>query len=215
MLLGVLCLYNFSCREIQPYEIQPHVNGYRLDGTVTTANGVPIKDVDVRLYYYYHRVSDTPIDTQRVYVADSTRIVDVAVYCPDNTFVRQLFLGYRAPGYLPRYRWDGFDYNGVPAPGGKYLIRYVVDTAIVKYSPVLLDGRTTATTDVFGQFTLDGNRLPIGDRFDIYDFANMYFGTYEVTPEIDIRLKKLTLSKLYTAIILTKDNIITRSFTLE
>lgn len=211
----LLACVSLHCRDIHPFEPPSSIAGYFLEGTVTSSNGVPISDVDVKLYYTYKRVGSTPIDTQRVYVTSPTHIVDVAVYTADYKFVRQLFLDYRSPGVVPVYRWDGFDENGVSVRSGKYLIRYVVDTAIVKYSPVIIDGHITTRTDIFGQFTFDTNDLPIGDRFDIYESFSVFYGVYEVEPEIEIGLRKLTVSKRFTSIAVTKDKRTTRTFILE
>ena len=211
----MLSCIGLSCRDIQPFEPPSQIVGYFLEGTVTSSNGVPISDVDVKLYYTNKRVGGTPIDTQLVVVTSATHIVDVAVYTAGYAFVRQLFLGYRSPGVLPVYRWNGLDENGASAGSGKYLIRYVVDTSIVKYSPVIIDGQLTARTDIFGHFTLGMKNLPIDERFDIYDSFGVFYGVYEVEPEIEIGLRKFTTSRRYTSIALTKDKTTTRTFILE
>ncbi len=212
-----LCLLAFvalSCREIQPLGDDTVINGYQLDGVVTTANGVPIGGVAVRLWYYYLPVYSGPTDTLQVFVTDSTKIVDIAVYTPDYHFVRQIFLGYRSPGPLPRYRWDGFDQFGNVAPSGKYLIRYAIDTVIYKYSPLVIDGRITAQTDPLGRFTLKGAQLPVGDVFDFWN-GPAYDGTSEIDAQIGIDLTKLSSFKRYEAVALTKDRITNYNFTLE
>jgi hypothetical protein len=204
----------FSCREVLPLESEPTIQGYQLNGSVTTPNGISLDSVGVQLYYNYSFVSDTPVDTVPVIVVNPSRILDIAVYTPSFQLVRQLFLGYRPAGVVPRALWGGIDQHGVPVPDGKYLIRYVVDTTIVKYSPVLIDGQRTVVTDNAGRFSLTSDRLPVGEYFDIYDDFNRYQGTYAVTSTIDLRLQKSTLSTDYLNIVLQKGKIITKAFIL-
>jgi hypothetical protein len=211
-LLIVLAL---GCREIQPLDVSTVIEGYELDGTVTTVNGVPIEGVSIRLWYDYRYVGDSPADTVTVVVTDSTKIVDVAVYTPDLRFVKQLFLGYRPTGPLSRFRWDGLDQFGGPAPSGKYLVRYAVDTVVVKFTPVVIDGRVTAVTDARGRFTLKGSQLPVGEVFDFYLGPNAYEGTYAIAPLIGLDLLKSSRVKRYGSITLLKNRITTSNFTLE
>jgi hypothetical protein len=213
---GCCIFVGLSCREIQPFggSVTP-IRGYQLDGEVTTSTGVPVEGVDVRLYFNYQYVSDTPVDTQTVYVRDPSRPVDIAVYTRDFLFVKQLYLGYKPAGPLPRWTWDGFDAAGKPVPGGKYFIRYVVDTVIVKYSPVIVDGHVTATSATGGMFSIGSSNLPIGDSFDLFDQYNTYAGTYEVVPAIDISLRKGNASASYTGIQLNTNQITKNVFILE
>ena len=215
VLAGILVVVCGSCREIQPFATTSEVQGYQLEGSVITSNGVAVDGVDVRLYYSYKFVSDFPTDTTRVVVTNPARPVDVAVYNSDLKFIRQLFLGYRAAGQVPRFTWDGFDASGKSAPGGKYFIRYVVDTVIVKFSPVLVDGHVTATTDAGGHFTFVPRNLPVGDRFDLYDFSNQYAGTYEIVSTIDITLRKGSSHASYASIPLILNQITKNVFTIQ
>ncbi len=214
-LAGILLVVCGSCREIQQFSPASEVQGYQLDGSVTTSNGVAVDGVDVRLYYSYNYVSDTPTDTTLVVVTNPAKPVDVAVYNSDLKFIRQLFLGYKAAGQVPRFTWDGYDASGNAVPGGKYFIRYVVDTVIVKFSPVLVDGHITATTDAGGHFTFAPRNLPVGDRFDLYDFSNQYAGTYEIVSTIDITLRKGSSHASFTNIPLILNKITKNVFTIQ
>ena len=205
----------FSCREIQPLQPSHSVNGYQLSGIVTTPDGLPLSGVEIRVFYNYDLVQNTPIDTQQVVVRDSSKIVDVAVYTSNYRLVQELFLGYRPTGPVPRFTWNGFDGDGNLVPSGKYLMRYVVDTVIVKYSTLIVDGHPTTLSDTSGHFTLTADRLPIDEVFDHYRLNNTYEGTYVVLPAIDITLKKSTLSKTYTGITLVRNRIMSIAFTLE
>ena len=127
-------------RDILPLESSSTIAGYQVKGIVTGQDGLPINAVNVRVYYYYGLLQNTPIDTLPVLVTDSTKIVDIAVYTSSYHLVREIFLGYRSPGRVPHYQWDGRDDNNKPVPNGKYLVRYVVDTAIVKFSTIIIDG---------------------------------------------------------------------------
>ncbi|MBI3364831.1 MAG: hypothetical protein HY033_07985 [Ignavibacteriae bacterium] len=214
-LIVVVGILAFSCRDILPLQPSNSTRGFQLNGTVTTPNGIPLDSVDVRVFYNYDLVQTTPIDTQQVLVKDPSRIVDVAVYTPDYQFVRQLYLSYWPVGPVPRFTWDGHDADGALVPSGKYLIRYVVDTLIVKYSTVIIDGHRTTTTDPKGRFTLSAARLPVEEMFDHYRSNNTYEGTYRVLPEIDLVFTKSPLSKTYTGVSLDKNRITTVAFTLE
>ena len=212
---AILCAALSSCRDILPFENTTSIQGYQLNGTVTTPNGVAIDSVAVRLYYNYEFASDTLSDPQQVIVTKPVSLVDIAVYTPRFDFVRQLFFDYRPTGIVPRARWNGRDANGNLVPSGKYLIRYVVDTTIVKYSPAIIEGHVSATTDMKGHFTLTDDRFPVGDVFDLYDDANIYRGSYRVKSSVDIDMRKLTLHVSYSNVDLQKDRITTGIFILQ
>lgn len=204
-----------ACREIQPPDFELPIQGYALDGTVTTTNGVPVEGVEVKLYYDKALVSVDPTDTQQVIVTDPSKPVDIAVYTTDYQLVQQLFLGYQPAGVLPRWPWSGHDDQGNLVPSGKYLLRYVVDTVIVKFSPLIVEGHPTAVTDGLGHFTISGARLPIGERFDLFDQYDRYVATYQVMPSIDVFLRKADVRIGYGPIGLTKDRITRKVFTLQ
>lgn len=215
VLAGILCATTLSCRDILPFSNETAVDGYQLDGTVTTSSGVPIDSVSVYLYFDYDFVTDEPIDTERVVVTRPLSFVDIAVYTPAFQFVRQLFFDYRSTGVVPRARWNGRDMNGNLVPSGKYLIRYAVDTAIVKFSPVIIDGHVSARTDAGGYFTLLPARFPVGDVVDLRDGADEYIGTYRVTSSVNIDFRKLSLHKVYDNVNLQRDKVTSRIFILQ
>jgi hypothetical protein len=214
ILAGALMALSWSCREVLPLEISSPITGYQLDGTVTTSNGVPVSGVEVVLYYEKDLTGTQPTDTASVVVRDPTKPVDVAVYTEKLQFVRQLFLGYKPAGVLPPMLWNGTDKNGAPVPSGKYVIRYVVDTAIVKFSPVLVEGHTTTVTDQLGHFTLNADRLPIGETFDLYSSTNAYVGTYQVVPSVDIILRTASSRMAYLTIDLLLNQVTSKVFIL-
>ena len=209
-----LCALLFSCRDIQPFQTTSSIQGYQLDGTVTSPNGIPLDSVVVRLFYNYDVVSDTPIDTQKVIVTDPNKIVDVAVYTPDYAFVRQLFLIYLPRGSVPHFLWDGRDLHGAIAPSGEYLVRYAIDSVIFKYSIVVVGGNVSATTDPLGHFVLTGDRLPVGTVFDSYTPDNVYDRTLQVRSDLELILVRLNLRADYPSVQLKKDQRTTAGFTL-
>ncbi len=211
---AVACLI-LSCREVQPFQPVSTIQGYRLDGIVTSANGIPLGGAQIYLYYNYDYYSDTPVDTVNVVVQSSTRSVDVAVYTPDHVFVRQLFLGPHAPGVLPLMFWDGLDSHGVAVSSGKYLIRYALDGVVVKYTTVVIDGHLTAVTDAAGNFTLGPSVLPVGTIFDAYYQDSTYAATFVVLPAVDILLRQASFQKAYTGISLSLNQVSTIALTLE
>lgn len=212
-LLGVCCLAVLSCREIQSIVPPVTVQGYQLNGTVTTSNGIPLDSVDVTLYYTYVLFGRSPIDTQTVYVDDSTKFVDISVYTTRNVFVRRLFFGFRNVGPVPRFRWNGTDDNGNLVPSAEYIVRYTIDTAVVKQSPVLINGNSTASTDGSGQFTILNDHLPIGLVVDVYDLSGNYLETDRVLSRVILEFNKSNLHAVY-SIEVIHNQITSRVFTL-
>lgn len=215
IIAAVFAATMLSCREIIPFQDTTGVQGYQLNGTLASANGIPIQDADVLITYNYDFISDSPVDTQQVYVTRPTSLVDIAVYTPTYDFVRQIFFDYRTTGPVPHYYWNGRDRYGNLAPSGKYLIRYAVDTTIVKYVPWILEAHRIAVTDARGRFTLSGSQLPVDDVFDIWNNTNTYIGTYSVAPSINLRFTKLTQTSTYFDVGLLQNRITTRTFTLQ
>jgi hypothetical protein len=194
LVLILACLAAFSCREIAPLALPVHdIDGYGLKGTVMTSSGIPIDDVEVRLWYTYTLSSEGPIDTARPVVTDPTKVVSVAVFTPDGAFVRQLYLNYRTPGPVPRIQWDFLDHDGNFVPSGEYHVRYAFDTAVVKVERRIAQGLPSALTNASGQFDLGPERLPIGRSYDIYTVGNTYAGTYAVAASIDMEFRKESL----------------------
>jgi hypothetical protein len=183
---ATICLLFFSCREIQPFQPVTTIQGYRLDGIVTSANGIPLGDVQLILYYNYDYYSTTPVDTQKVIVQTATRVVDVAIYTASHVFVRQLYFGYHAPGPLSLFSWDGRDAYGRNVPSGKYLMRFALDNVVIKYSTIIIDGNITAITDSTGKFSIGNDNLPVGELFDFYLDNGTYDATYQVEPEVEL-----------------------------
>ncbi len=204
-----------SCREIQTYEPTPDtIAGYSLSGTVRSINGIPLDSVNIRLWYNYVPANTPPVDTHRVVVTDPTDIVDIAVFTPKYQFVRQLFFSYRSPGPIPRAQWDFLDYQGKFVPSGKYIVRYSLDTVIMKEEIRIVEGTFVATTDANGKFFISTERFPIGERFDIYNIQNQYVGTYKVTPDVYLEFRKYGLFGYGTVTI--EDNKVTNaSFTIQ
>ncbi len=212
---ATVCLLFVSCREIQPYQPVTTIQGFQLDGIVTSSNGIPLRNVQIILLYYYDYYSTTPVDTEKVIVQPTTRVVDIAVYTVAHTLVRQIFLGYHAPGPLAPVVWDGLDAKGNYAPSGEYLMRYALDGVVIKYSPLVVDGNVTATTDSTGKFSVGGSNLPVNAVFDAYFSNGTYDASYIVMPEVDIVLRSGSTQKLYAAIELATDQVTTIAMTLE
>ncbi len=210
---GILALSFFRCRDVQPFGTTSPIQGYQINGIVTSANGIPIDSVDVILDYYVQPQA-VPLDTDRVFLADSTQLLDIAVYTPQNTRVRELYHGTHAAGLLPRTYWDGLDDGGNSMPSGKYFIRYTISNEIAKQVPTLVYLHSTTMTANGGQFTISNDRLPIGDIFDIFDASGTYVETVQIVPDIILVLKKLSLGQSYD-VTLVKDQITTRTFILQ
>lgn len=213
--VATVCLLFVSCREIQPFQPVTTIQGFRLDGIVTAQNGIPLKDVQVILYYYYDYYSTTPVDTQKVIVQSTTKVVDIAVYTVTHILVRQIYFGYHAPGPMAPVLWDGLDAQGKNVPSGEYLMRYALDGVVAKYSILVVDGTVTASTDSTGKFSVSGSTLPVNAVFDAYFSNGKYDASYIVLPEVDILIRGYSTQKLYSAIELATDQVTTIAMTLE
>jgi hypothetical protein len=214
VLVGMLGVVALRCRDIQPVTSSSTVQGYQLNGTFITSDGIPIDNADVILSYKYVPVDTTATDTQSVVLVDSLLFVDISVYTVHNVYIRRLFDGFRSPGVIPRARWDGFDNDGNLVPSGKYLIRYTLGPTIAKEAPVLIDGHKTTATDANGQFIITKDNFPIGDVFDIYNNDGTYYKTVQVLSTVDLEFKKLALDTVF-SVTLTKDQITNEVFTIQ
>jgi hypothetical protein len=211
----MICLLIPSCRDVQPFSGEVVIAGYQLDGTVTTLNGVPVDSVMVTLFYNFDPVGTTPLDTQKVIVQGMTRMVDITVLTPRRAFVRELFHGWVLPGTeVQRARWDGTDTAGSLVPSGKYLIRYTVDTQVVKYTPTVVDGGPTAFTDTAGRFSITADHLPIGEYFDLYRKDGSFYGVFMVEPVLSLEFERGGLRSVYPSVDIAQDKITTGAFTL-
>ncbi len=205
----------FSCRELTPLDYSVPVTGYQFNGTVMTVNGIPMDSVALILYYYYDYVADFPSDTVQVIVRDTAQVLEVAVCGRDSGFLETIYRGHPARvGPVARYSWDGTGPGGVQAPSGLYFLRYSLDSAVIKYSPVLLDGNASATTDMRGDFILTDYMLPVGATFDAYSSDGKFYGRMAVLPEIGLGFTKESLTAEYSSIGLDKDKITHGAFTL-
>lgn len=202
-----------SCREIEPLERFIPVNGYKLEGTITTPNGIPLDSVEVKVSYTYDLYQTTPLDTVQVLITDSTKIVHVAVYNYNFRQVRQLFLGFHRPGVFPNFRWDERDDTGKYVPSGKYFIRYTYDTVVVKVVSHIAEGHTTAITDRSGRFTLTNANLPIGEIADFYRSNGSYRGTFIVRQSIKLKFLKDGLASS-AEVTLARNKLVRKSFIL-
>jgi hypothetical protein len=210
-----LCVAAFSCRAIEPYYDSQNIRGYRVDGILTTANGIPVEGAMVELYYYYRYNSDRPVDSVQAIVTDSSQMINISVYTTDYKFLRTLYFG-RAnmTGPIPHYEWDGKDLHGESVSSGKYLIRYVIDSTVIKYSTEILDGQVSAITDQGGQFSiLDGN-LPVGELFDVYFLNGQFYASYQVEERIALVFVHGDRRSEFLPLDIHKDKITTGAFTL-
>jgi hypothetical protein len=213
--VGLLCLITLACREIQtPFESQS-VKGYQFSGIVTTDNGYRLPGVNVSLYFWYDKISETLTDTQQVIVTDVMQIVDISVFTLKYDLVRTIYFDRRSQtGPLPRFYWDGKDDNKELVASGMYLIRYYVGDSTIKYSPVVVDGHVTAESDGDGMFTIGNDNLPIGKRFDYYDSTGTFKGVNIILPKITLKLQRYDRGSKYGKIELMKDKITRGTFIL-
>jgi len=216
-LLGIICVLIVSCREYQPFDTPVQVTGYELSGKVISANGLALGGVLVTLKYYYYEYGTNPLDTTQIIIPGTPiKFMSVNVYTPQNRLIKELYNDYPDPGVFPRQHWNEKDNTGHFVTSGKYIIRYVYDNQVVKETPTIVEGRVTATTDLYGEFTLSGSMLPVGDMFDIYDGDNpsTYYGVFKVSSRLQLLLSKGTAVS-HKEIEVQKDKLTRGIFTLQ
>ena len=185
VLPGILSIVLLSsCREIVPFEQRiERFEGYQLQGTVTTQNGIPLDSVFVRLFYSYALVQSKPLDTVVVNITDPTKIVEVNVYDNDGRYVHQMYFGYRPAGRLSQFFWNQRDDTGRAMPCGRYWIRTWYNDAIRKIVPYILEGSRTTLTNHDGRFSIGKKNLPVDALFDYYPDTS-YAGSYRVLARV-------------------------------
>jgi hypothetical protein len=177
-----------SCREILPVEGEEKTDGYLIKGIVTNQSGTPLENVDIKLYYETNWYSNSPTDTIVAVVTDTTKFVTVEVVSNKNVLVKKLFTAKLPFGPIPRPFWDGTDIIGRSVVPGLYTMRYLLDTLILKESPVIVDGTLTARTDADGLFLITNDNLPIGKIIDEYDNQNKYLRTVTISSSVILEL---------------------------
>jgi hypothetical protein len=213
--LLLLCVASFSCREIEPFYGSQNIQGYQVDGILTTSNGIPIEGARVELYYYYRYNSEQSVDSVQAVVTDSSQMIDVSVYTTDYEYLKTLYSGRAGmTGLIPYYVWDGKDWHGDTLPSGKYLIRYVIDNTIIKYSTTILEGHVSAVTDYRGMFSISNEHLPIGELFDVYFLSGQFYASYQVEERIELVFRYGYARSGFIPLDLQKNKITTGAFTL-
>lgn len=193
--LFIFLLLTASCREIIHVEEIKKISGYQIDGLVTNAGGTPLENVSIYLYYETFKISNTPIDTVEAVVSDSNSIVSFTVVDINGKTVKTLFTGKLQVGLIPRVTWDGYITNNIKAQSGYYIIRIIIDTVIVKESPIIIDGSLYTKTNKEGGFTILNQNLPVGKIFDKYNSQNKYIGTYSVAPSVFLEVHYNSIKK--------------------
>ncbi len=215
-LFGIVCLFIISCREYQSFDTPVQITGYELSSKVISPNGIPLSGVSVTLKYYYYEYGTTPLDTTQIVISGTPKYMVVNVYNPRNGLIKELYGDYPSTGIFPKQYWNETDNNGRYVTSGKYIIRYSYDNHVVKETPYIVEARVTATTDVYGEFSLTGSMLPIGDMFDIYDVDNptIYYGVFKVSSRLQLLLSKGTTVS-HQEIELKKDKLTRGIFTFQ
>ena len=189
-------IFFLSCREILPVEQEEITDGYLIKGNVTNQSGTPLENVDVKLFYEMKWYSDFPSDTSDAIVTDTSKVVTIEVVTLKNIVAKKLFNGKMPLGPIPRYSWNGYYENGGSATAGYYLIRYKLDTVVLKESSVVVDGTLVARTDHDGLFIIANEYLPVGKIFDEYDNQEKYIRTLSISPTVILELNYGAVQKV-------------------
>jgi len=183
----IFLLLTTSCREIIYVDEVEKISGYQINGSVTNQSGTPLPNVNVLLYYDEEKISNSPVDTAVAVVTDTNQIITVQVFSVGNILVRTLFSDKMRIGPVPRFSWDGLNDKGAEVASGFYLIRYKIDTMLVKESPLVIEGKLSARTDSDGRFVIPNENLPVGKTYDKY-FQNTFQGVYLIGSSVVLEL---------------------------
>jgi hypothetical protein len=186
-LFCILLIALFSCREIIPVETEEKISGYQINGSVTNQSGTPIQNVNVVLYYDTEEISDTQMDTATAFVTDTSQIVTVEIFNVNNILVKKIFFGKMNIGLVPQLFWNGLNDKGDEVVSGYYIMRYKIDSSVVKESPLIVDGHVSARTDSIGRFIISNDCLPVGKIYDRY-LQNNFQGAYIISPSVVLTL---------------------------
>jgi hypothetical protein len=161
-LVGLVILA--GCERDLPYmgsAVDEPINGYRLEGYVTDKLGIPIRGLQIALWYDFEYVDSNNPPVRQFNVDDSTKIARVAVFDTNHRLYRVLFQG-KAPFGVLDYLWDLKDSTGVPAPTGIYKVDFSMNGATRSSFTQVVNGTVTVVTDSLGHYLIPNELLPVG-----------------------------------------------------
>ncbi len=130
-------------------------------GIVRDRFGNPAAGVDIRLYFDFILISQTPMPAREWVVPDSVTPIRVVVVDSSGREIIELFRGTRSAGrYLAL--WDGRDSTGERPPSGIYSVRYLIRDSICHAYTAVTEGGIVARTDSSGVYSIAPSSIPIG-----------------------------------------------------
>jgi hypothetical protein len=189
------------------------ITGYRIEGYVTDHLGVPLKGIQVALWYDYEFVDTLRPPSTTFFVDDPTKAARIRVLDRNQIVIATVFDGL-APSGIMDLEWDKRDAFGNLAPSGVYTVEFSVGGVSRASYIVVIDGAVTAVTDSLGHYSIPDLRLPIGfypvPRYSSPD--SHFLGNYSITPLVGLEL--YLEAPRGASLTLTKDQVTRRDFVI-
>lgn len=151
-----------GCERDVPFMVPPPepINGYQIEGYVTDRLGIPVKDLQVALWYEFDYVDGNP-PNRTLYVDNSNATSLVRVFDANKNVKKVLFQG-RAPLGILDVSWDKKDSLGQPVPTGIYTVDFRQGGVLKNSYTTVVNGNVTVVTDSLGHYTITNDQLPVG-----------------------------------------------------
>jgi len=152
-----------GCERDLPYQAPSDkpISGYRIEGYVTDKLGIPVKGLQIALWYELDYVDNDNPPVRSFVVKDTSQIARIAVFDQANRLRRVVFQG-RAPLGALDYLWDLKDSTGAPAPTGIYKVVFSLNGVVQSSFTQVINGAVTAVTDSLGHYSIPNELLPVG-----------------------------------------------------
>lgn len=173
-------------REIPVVENQ-EVTGYRIEGLVTDAQGQPVANVQVKLFYQFEFVDSKPPPAKTYIVPQSNQLIAARVYDYGDRVIRTISsISYPAGPIV--IEWDKKDDRGNLVPSGVYWVRYLSGNDVHLRYPVTISGEVATTTNSSGRYVIPAENLPIGFYpVPLYNGdRSQYFGNHRIIPYVGL-----------------------------
>jgi hypothetical protein len=182
------------------------ISGYQIEGYVTDKLGIPIKGLQIALWYDFDYIDSNTPPSRQFLVDDTTKIARVVLLDSQNRLRRVLYQGRAKLGYLD-FEFDLRDSDGVLLPTGIYTVSFSIDGITKGSYTQVINGAVTTVTDSLGHYVISNEFLPVGFYpAPIYAGNGVTFiGNYQISPYVILEFY-LTVHRS-ASVSLTKDQI--------